>query len=868
MDRTKEPGSNGEPLYQDIVTAMAESWDGPLPKIIGGRYGLSSKEFTPAHVAAVYNELSKAQPKPRFIVGIKDDVTFLSLDSDDDFSTEGDDVTRAVFFGLGSDGTVSANRSSVKIIGENTPMYSQGYFVYDSRKAGSITTSHVRFSPRPIKGSYLVHKANFVACHKFDFTERIDMLSMALPGATFLLNSPYGPDEVWDHLPCEMQKQIVEKKLKFYVVDAYKVAREAELGVRINTVMQTCFFKLANVIPPEEAISEIKAQVKAIYGKKGGGAIVDRNNAAIDMALAGLHEVKVLASVSSKFHMVPPVPDHAPAFVKDVLGMMIANRGDDLPVSAMPVDGTFPTGTTQYEKRSIAQEIPIWDPKICIQCGLCSLGCPHASIRMKVFEPSLLEKAPAGFKATDYKAKEYPGWKFVIQVAPDDCTGCGLCVDVCPAKDKTQVKHKAIDMEPKIPHLERERAGWDFFLTIPDVDRTKVKLDTVKGSQFLLPLFEFSGACAGCGETPYIKLITQLFGDRMLIGNATGCSSIYGGNLPCTPYTQTPEGKGPAWSNSLFEDCAEFGMGFRLAIDQQLQYCHALLAKLSGQLGDEIVKALINNKQETDAEIILQRSLVATLKQRLAAIGTPRCEGPGGLGRLPGPPQRVELRRRRLGLRHRFRRHGPRLRLRPRRQHPGARYGGLLQHGRPGLEVDSPRRGGQVRRGGQARPQEGPGHDRHGLRQRLRRPDRHGRQPGPCLEGHPRGRVVSRHVADHRLQPLHQLGHQHDHRHAVAEGSGELRLLAAVPLRSPRRNPSLPPGQQEADGRLQGVRHEGGAVQHPHAVQAGGCCPLVPPGPGRHQRALALLRAVGRRGPSRRQRRRRVRPLQPKLQMR
>ena len=622
LDRTKEPGSNGEPLYQDVVTAIAESWDGPLPKIIGGRYGLSSKEFTPAHVAAVYDELSKAQPKQRFIVGIKDDVTFLSLDSDDNFSTEGEDVTRAVFFGLGSDGTVSANRSSVKIIGENTSMYSQGYFVYDSRKAGSVTTSHVRFSPRPIKGSYLVHKANFVACHQFHFTERIDMLSMAMPGATFLLNSPHGPDEVWDHLPCEVQEQIVGKKLKFYVVDAFNVAREADLGGRINTVMQTCFFKLANVIPPEEAIGHIKDQVKAIYGKKGGGAIVDRNNAAIDMALAGLREVKVPASVSSNFHILPPVPAHAPAFVKDVLGMMIANRGDELPVSAMPVDGTFPTGTTQYEKRSIAQDIPIWDEKICIQCGLCSLGCPHAAIRMKVFEPSLLEKAPAGFKATDYKMKEYPGWKFVIQVAPDDCTGCGLCVDVCPAKDKTQVKHKAIDMEPKTPHLDHERAGWDFFLTIPDVDRSNVKLETVKGSQFLLPLFEFSGACAGCGETPYVKLITQLFGDRMLIGNATGCSSIYGGNLPCTPYTKNAEGKGPAWANSLFEDNAEFGMGFRLGIDQQLQYCHALLGKLSGPLGDEIVKALLENKQETDAEIALQRSLVATLKQRLAAIGS------------------------------------------------------------------------------------------------------------------------------------------------------------------------------------------------------------------------------------------------------
>ena len=585
LDRTKEPGANAEPLFQDVVTAVAESWQGPLPKIISGRYGLSSKEFTPAHVKAVYDELAKPQPKSRFIVGIKDDVTFLSLDSDDNFSTEGDNVTRAVFFGLGSDGTVSANRSSVKIIGENTPMYSQGYFVYDSRKAGSVTTSHVRFSPRPIKGSYLVHKANFVACHQFHFTERIDLLSMAVPGATFLLNSPYGPDEVWEHLPCEVQKQIIDKRLKFYVVDAYKVAREAEMGVRINTVMQTCFFKLANVIPAETAIEEIKAQVKATYGKKGGGLIVQRNCAAIDAALASLHEVKVPAAVSSKFHVVPAVPNSAPAFVKDVLAMMIANRGDDLPVSAMPIDGTFPTGTTQYEKRSIAQDIPIWDPKICIQCGLCSLACPHASIRVKVFEPSILEKAPADFRATDYKTKEYPGWKYVVQVAPDDCTGCGLCVDVCPAKDKSQVKHKAIDMTPKTPHLDQERSNWDFYLTIPDVDRTNVKLDTVKGSQFLLPLFEFSGACAGCGETPYIKLITQLFGDRMLIGNATGCSSIYGGNLPCTPYTTTREGKGPAWSNSLFEDCAEFGLGFRLAVDHQLQHCDVLLKSAGRAVG-------------------------------------------------------------------------------------------------------------------------------------------------------------------------------------------------------------------------------------------------------------------------------------------
>jgi len=622
LDRTKEPGSNGEPLFQDVITALAEGWEGPMPKVVGGRYGLSSKEFTPADVAAVFAELAADRPRPRFTVGIRDDVTHLSLTSDPEFSTEADDVTRAVFFGLGSDGTVSANRGSVKIIGESTPRYAQGYFVYDSRKAGSVTTSHVRFSPRPIKGSYLVHRANFVACHQFHFTERIDMLSMAVPGATFLLNSPYGPDEVWDHLPVEVQRQILDKRLRFYVVDAYRVAREAEMGVRINTVMQTCFFKLANIIPADEAIGHIKAEIKKTYGKKGGETIIQRNNAAVDGALAALYEVRVPARATSQLHMVPPVPADAPPFVKDVLGMMIANRGDDLPVSALPVDGTFPTGTTRYEKRSIAQDIPIWDAKICIQCGLCSLGCPHGTIRTKAFDPAVLAAAPEGFRAADWKGKEYPGWKMAIQVAPDDCTGCGLCVDVCPAKDKERAKHKAIDMEPKLPHLERERANWDYFLTIPDVDRAGVKADTVKGSQLLLPLFEFSGACAGCGETPYVKLLTQLFGDRMLIGNATGCSSIYGGNLPCTPYTVDRQGHGPAWSNSLFEDCAEFGMGFRLAIDQQVQYCRTLLARLREQLGDDLVSALLGAKQENDEEIGRQRARVAQLRGRLAEIGT------------------------------------------------------------------------------------------------------------------------------------------------------------------------------------------------------------------------------------------------------
>ncbi len=627
MDRTKEPGAAGEPLYQDVITALAEGWQEhastAMPKVIGGRYGLSSKEFTPAMALAIFEEMAKASPKRHFSVGIHDDVTNLSLDYDPDFSTERDDVTRAVFFGLGSDGTVSSVRSTVKIVGENTPLHAQGYFVYDSRKAGSVTTSHLRVSPRPIKGSYLVHKANFIACHQFHFLERIEMLSLAEPGATFLLNSPYGPDEVWDHLPAEVQEQIIAKKLKFWVVDAYRVARETNMGVRINTIMQTCFFKLAKMLPPEEAIDQIKQSIKQTYGKKGGGKVVEQNFAAVDAALSGLFEVKVPDRVTSKLRMVPPVPDSAPEFVKNVLGTMIANRGDYLPVSVMPADGTFPTGTTQYEKRSIAQDIPIWDPKICIQCGLCSLVCPHAAIRMKAYDPSALAGAPSSFASAEWKGKEYPGYLCTIQVFPDDCTGCGLCVDVCPARDKAVAKHKAIDMEPKLKHLERERQNLDFFLRIPDLDRKRVNADTVKGSQLLLPLFEFSGACAGCGETPYVKLITQFFGDRMMIANATGCSSIYGGNLPCTPYTVNREGKGPAWSNSLFEDAAEFGFGMRLAIDQQIENASTLLRRLASQVGDELVQELLSNKQESDEEIATQRALVAELCKRLQALNDP-----------------------------------------------------------------------------------------------------------------------------------------------------------------------------------------------------------------------------------------------------
>jgi pyruvate-ferredoxin/flavodoxin oxidoreductase len=627
LDRTKEPGGAGEPVYQDVITALAEGWADyapgvAVPRVIGGRYGLSSKEFTPAQAAGVFAEMSKAKPKNHFTVGIVDDVTHLSLDYDPDFTTEKPDVTRGVFFGLGSDGTVSAVRSTVKIVGENTHLHAQGYFVYDSRKAGSVTASHLRVSPRPIKGSYLVHRATFVACHQFNFLERIDMLSIAEPGATFLLNSPFGPDEVWDNIPAEVQEQIVRKKLKFYVVDAYTVAREAQMGVRINTIMQTCFFKLSGMLPPDEAIEHIKQSIKKTYGKKGGETIVQRNYAAVDATLANLKEVKVPSAVTSKLHMVPAVPDNAPPFVKNVLGVMCANRGDELPVSALPVDGTFPTATTMYEKRSIAQDIPAWDPEICIQCGQCSLVCPHAAIRMKVYAPEVAAKAPAGFASADSKGKDYPGWKFTLQTFPDDCTGCGLCVDACPSKSKTVAKHKAINMTPKVDRLEQERKNLDFFLSIPEVNRNNVKMDTIKGSQLLQPLFEFSGACAGCGETPYIKLLTQFFGDRMLVANATGCSSIYGGNLPCTPYAVNAQGRGPAWSNSLFEDCAEFGFGFRLAVDQMVTYCEVLLKKLAGQLGDEMVSALLKNAQETDEQIAQQRLMVAELNKKLAAIGT------------------------------------------------------------------------------------------------------------------------------------------------------------------------------------------------------------------------------------------------------
>ena len=617
LDRTKEPGALGEPLYQDVVTALSEQ--GRAIRAVGGRYGLSSKEFTPAMAASVLAELDAGSPRNHFTVGITDDVTHLSLDVDRSFRTEADDVVRAVFFGLGSDGTVGANKNSVKIVGEQTPLYAQGYFVYDSKKSGSTTVSHLRFSPRPITSTYLIQEANFVACHQFGMLEGVDVLGVAAPGATFLLNSPYGPDDVWSKLPHEVRAEIVEKGLRFFVVDAGAVAREAGLGKRVNTVLQTCFFALADVLPVDEAIAAIKDAIRKSYGRRGE-VVLERNFAAVDRALEGLHEVGVPLEIGNGYHRPAPVPADAPDFVQRVTGMMIAGKGDLLPVSALPVDGTFPVGTARYEKRSIAEEIPIWDPSICIDCAKCALVCPHAAIRMKVYEPSALEGAPEGFKSKEWRSRDLPGMLMTIQVAPDDCTGCGICVETCPAKSKEEVRHKSIDLEPKLEHLEAERAAFDFFVDLPPIDRTTVEVATVKGSQMLEPLFEYSGACEGCGETPYLKLLTQLYGDRMMVANATGCSSIYGGNLPTTPWSANAEGRGPAWSNSLFEDNAEFGLGMRLALDAQVEQARRLVTEVVPDLAPALLEGV---DARDEAEIAAQRERVAELEERLAGIDSP-----------------------------------------------------------------------------------------------------------------------------------------------------------------------------------------------------------------------------------------------------
>ena len=621
LDRTKEPGSSGEPLYLDCVAALEEA--GRDVKVVGGRYGLSSKEFTPAMVKAVFDNLGKAEPKNHFTVGIIDDVSHTSLEWDDDYSTEGKGVVRALFYGLGSDGTVGANKNSIKIIGDQTENFAQGYFVYDSKKAGAVTVSHLRFGPRPIKSTYLINKANFVACHQFTFLEKYDMLKATIKGATFLLNAPYGADEVWDHLPVEVQEAIIAKQLKFYSINAYEVAQATGMGGRINTIMQTCFFYLSGILPPQEAIQQIKTAIKKTYGSKGE-QIVQMNYNAVDQTIANLHEVKVPEKASSSFKRPPVVTADAPDFVQTVTAKIMAGRGEEIPVSMMPADGTWPIATTQYEKRNIALEIPVWDPEVCIQCGKCSIACPHATIRMKIYDAGASKGAPETFKSVDARGKEYEGKKFTLQVAPEDCTGCQVCVSVCPAKNKLEPARKAINMADQIPLRESESANYQFFLNIPDYDRSQVKVSTVKGSQLLKPLFEYSGACAGCGETPYVKLLTQLFGDRAIIGNATGCSSIYGGNLPTTPYAVNADGHGPSWNNSLFEDNAEFSFGFRLTLDKQSEFACQLLTELGGEVGDELVKAMTTNPQTSEDEIARQRKNLQALRKKLEGSSNPR----------------------------------------------------------------------------------------------------------------------------------------------------------------------------------------------------------------------------------------------------
>ena len=616
LDRTKEPGSAGEPLYLDVVDALAESERGV--KVIGGRYGLSSKEFTPAMVKAVFDELAKDKRKKHFTVGINDDVTHMSLGYDENFSTEPDGVIRALFYGLGSDGTVGANKNSIKIIGEDTENYAQGYFVYDAKKAGVMTVSHLRFGPEPIRSSYLVNKADFIACHFWAFMERFDLLAAAVPGATFLINAPYPTDEVWDKLPRDMQQRIIDMKLKLYAINAFEVAKETGMGGRTNTVMQTCFFYLSHILPQDEAIAAIKKAIEKTYGKRGE-KVVQMNFNAVDKAIAALHAISVPAAATSHITRPPVVPGEAPEFVRTITAAIMAGRGEELAVSEIPADGVWPTDTTQWEKRNIALEVPVWEPDLCIQCGKCSFHCPHATIRTKVYDPGLLAGAPATFKSAPAKGKDYAGMTWTVQVAPEDCTGCGLCVEVCPGKDKSDPSRKAINMAFQPPLRESERDNFEFFETIPYIDRALVRVNGVKGSQLLEPLFEYSGACAGCGETPYVKLLTQLFGDRLLIGNATGCSSIYGGNLPTTPYAKNADGRGPTWNNSLFEDAAEFSYGLRLSVDRQTELAQGLVNTFRDIAGDGLVDELLAATQVSEAEIAAQRARVAELKKRVLA---------------------------------------------------------------------------------------------------------------------------------------------------------------------------------------------------------------------------------------------------------
>jgi len=626
LDRCKEPGAVGEPLYTDVIAALAEAKAlgliKSIPSVIGGRYGLSSKEFTPAMVRAVFEELGAKRPRRHFTVGINDDVTNLSLKVDEHFEFDAKNLTRAVFFGLGADGTVGANKNSIKIIAENTTMHAQGYFVYDSKKSGAITISHLRFSPDPIQSPYLIHHAEFIACHHFNFLDKYDVLRYAAPKSTLLLNAPYGKNAIWDQLPRSVQQTIIDKDIKVHVIDAHRVAHETGMGGRINSIMQTCFFALSGVLPRDEAIAQIKKAIEKTYGRKGAD-VVQKNFDAVDATLAHLEEVPVHGLVTAERDIPPIVPDDAPDFVRAVTAVMLANKGDLLPVSAFPVDGTWPVGTACFEKRGLAEDIPVWEPSLCIQCNKCALVCPHTAIRVKVAPNAAAVGAPPTMKAMNYKGTEFKDSQYFIQVAPEDCTGCTLCVEVCPGKDKADPKRRALFMAPMPPLLADERANFDFFLKLPEADRTVIKPNTVKASQFLQPLFEFSGACLGCGETPYIKLITQLFGDRTMIANATGCSSIYGGNLPTTPYTVNADGRGPAWANSLFEDNAEFGLGFRLALDRHADQAKILLRGLASTLDERLVNELLHSPQLDETAIANQRARVLALRQALRGNNSP-----------------------------------------------------------------------------------------------------------------------------------------------------------------------------------------------------------------------------------------------------
>ncbi|QHG17954.1 pyruvate:ferredoxin (flavodoxin) oxidoreductase [Nostoc sp. ATCC 53789] len=650
LDRTKEAGSAGEPLYLDVVAAIHEAWgdesrgageqgsrgevlvslsplplcpSAPLPKVIGGRYGLSSKEFTPAMVKGIFDNLAEAKPKNHFTIGINDDVTYTSLNFDPNFSTESDNVVRAMFYGLGSDGTVGANKNSIKIIGEETDNYAQGYFVFDSKKSGSMTVSHLRFGKEPIRSTYLIDQANFIGCHHWGFLERIDILKAAIPGAILLLNSPYNADKVWENLPLKVQQQIIDKHLKLYVINASQVARESGMGGRINTIMQVCFFALAGVLPQEEAIAKIKQAIDKTYGKKGP-EVVRMNLQAVDNTLDNLHKVDVPQTIKNQQSTInnPRLLDSAPEFVREVLGKIMVWEGDDLPVSTLPVDGTFPVGTAKWEKRNVAEEIPVWEPDVCVQCGKCVMVCPHSAIRAKAYQADELVNAPETFKSTGAKDKDFANQKFTIQVAPEDCTGCTICVNICPAKDKSEPLRKAINMAQQLPLQEQERKNWDFFLSLPNPDRRSLKLNQIRQQQLQEPLFEFSGACAGCGETPYLKLLTQLFGDRAVIANATGCSSIYGGNLPTTPWTTNAQGRGPAWSNNLFEDNAEFGFGFRLSLDKQAEFAAELLQQLGSEIDENLVYSILKAEQKSEADIWEQRERIELLQEKLDEIVT------------------------------------------------------------------------------------------------------------------------------------------------------------------------------------------------------------------------------------------------------